>query len=129
VPPKLVNIDCTYANYGGGTIGLADRCSPRGTNNVGSESPKGDGKWGHSDLGGNVWEWVLDYGTGGPCIDCAYTTPPPSEPPPAPPDANVVRSSRGGGLGAGFSLEASSTSPGPPTDRNIEQGARCARVP
>ena len=129
VPPKLVNIDCTYANYGGGTIGLADRCSPRGTNNVGSESPKGDGKWGHSDLGGNVWEWVLDYGTGGPCIDCAYTSPPPPEPPPAPPDVNVVRTSRGGGLGAGFSLEASSTSPGPPTDRNIEQGARCARVP
>jgi len=129
VPPKLINIDCTYANYGGDGLGLPSFCSPDRTNDVGSESPKGDGKWGHSDLGGNVWEWVLDYGTGGPCIDCAYTSPPPSGPPPAPPDPNAGRVNRGGGLGAAFSLETSSINGSPPTDRDIEHGARCARAP
>jgi hypothetical protein len=29
------------------------------TNNVGSESPKGNGKWGQADLAGNVWECPL----------------------------------------------------------------------
>jgi sulfatase modifying factor 1 len=39
---------------------------------VGSK-PAGDGKWGHSDLAGNVAEWVLDFhGTMAPdCRDCA----------------------------------------------------------
>ena len=45
-------IDDSYAVYCGGS------CS--GTQNVGSKSPKGDGKWGQSDLGGNVNEWALD---------------------------------------------------------------------
>jgi formylglycine-generating enzyme len=42
--------------------------------NVGSKSPKGDGKWGQSDLGGNAWEWTFDYDDGAypmPCHDCA----------------------------------------------------------
>ena len=30
------------------------------------EVPKGDGQWGHSDLGGNVWEWTLDWIERGP---------------------------------------------------------------
>ena len=25
-----------------------------------ARSPKGDGKWGHADMAGNVWEWVQD---------------------------------------------------------------------
>jgi formylglycine-generating enzyme required for sulfatase activity len=35
--------------------------------------PKGDGKWGHADLGGNVWEWVLDGDApfSNPCDNCA----------------------------------------------------------
>ena len=40
---------------------------------VGSR-PTGNGKWGHADMGGNVWEWTLDsyvspYQT--PCHNCA----------------------------------------------------------
>ncbi len=43
---------------------------------VGSKSPKGDGKWGHTDLAGNVDEWVQDtYGTyPTPCTNCAPLT-------------------------------------------------------
>ncbi len=130
-PAGSQDIDCTFANYGGGANGLAGYCSVGGTNRVGSESPKGDGKWGHSDLGGNVWEWVLDSSSSGPCIDCANTSLPPGPPSPASLDGedDGVRVNRGGGLGAGFSLEASSINYSPPTDRDIEHGARCARAP
>ena len=41
---------------------------------VGSKSPQGDGKWGHADLAGNLWEWTFDYWQTpyqNPCIDCA----------------------------------------------------------
>ncbi|WP_437568985.1 SUMF1/EgtB/PvdO family nonheme iron enzyme [Sorangium sp. So ce542] len=40
-------------------------------------SPKGDGKWGQSDLGGNAWEWTLDWDPVQypmPCHDCAAVT-------------------------------------------------------
>lgn len=35
--------------------------------------PRGRGRWGHSDLAGNVYEWMLDEGPirPGPCQDCA----------------------------------------------------------
>ena len=39
---------------------------------VGSHSPKGDGKWMQADLVGNVGEWVADY-VGAyplPCYNC-----------------------------------------------------------
>jgi formylglycine-generating enzyme required for sulfatase activity len=48
-----------------------------GTQNVGSKSPQGDGKWGQSDLAGNVWEWMLDsYASPyeNPCNNCADLT-------------------------------------------------------
>lgn len=70
-PPRSTIIDDSYAVYCGGS------CSLR---NVGSRSPKGDGRWGQSDLGGNAWEWTLDWNTGAypmPCHDCADVTPSP----------------------------------------------------
>jgi formylglycine-generating enzyme required for sulfatase activity len=68
-PPTSTTIDDSYAVYCGGSCG--------GTQNVGSKSPKGDGKWGQSDLAGNVWEWTLDWYTepyAMPCDNCAYLT-------------------------------------------------------
>lgn len=67
-PPTSTTIDDSFAVYCGGTCKLL---------NVGSKSPKGDGKWGQSDLGGNVWEWTLDFAAGAypmPCHDCAAVT-------------------------------------------------------
>jgi formylglycine-generating enzyme len=54
--------DCTYANYyvsGTGTT----YCGPGGTQavvTVGSY-PAGNGKWGHADLAGDLYEWTLDW--------------------------------------------------------------------
>lgn len=65
VPADSEKIDDSYAVYCGST------CLPQ---NVGSKSPKGDAKWGQSDLGGNAWEWTLDWSPKQyitPCRDCA----------------------------------------------------------
>jgi|HubBroStandDraft_6_1064221.scaffolds.fasta_scaffold215159_2 sulfatase modifying factor 1 len=124
VPPMSTAIDCAHANYSGLGGGF---CSPGGTNGVGSESPVGDGKWGQSDLGGNVWEWALDVGSGGPCVDCIDTLQLPRGPEtPLLDDARMIR---GGGLGASFTLQSSAINDDDATNRNIQQGARCARAP
>jgi formylglycine-generating enzyme required for sulfatase activity len=70
-PPNALAVDCTYANYAPGGVGCSGGAGT--VLRVGSDSPKGDGRWGHADLGGNAWEWVLDtWGTyANPCTDCA----------------------------------------------------------
>ena len=68
-PPNSTTIDDSYAAYCGGTC--------KSLQIVGSKSPKGDGKWGQSDLGGNAWEWTLDWNSSVfpmPCHDCAVVT-------------------------------------------------------
>jgi sulfatase modifying factor 1 len=68
-PAKSTTISNSYAVYCG------DTCK---VENVGSKSPRGDGKWGQSDLGGNAWEWTLDWSADPypmPCHDCAVVTP------------------------------------------------------
>lgn len=73
--PGLTAIDCTYANY----APTPNSPCVGGPAKVGSRSPKGDGRWGHADLAGNVPEAILDWYSHtyppGPCNDCANLTP------------------------------------------------------
>lgn len=116
VPASNVTINCTRANlFIGGTncYFYIDR--------AGQRSPDGDGRWGHADLSGNVFDWALDWAGGtwpSPCIDCALLTP----------TANKFL--------AGGSVTQASTynrvgyaNARPPDQGVIDRGVRCARVP
>lgn len=112
-PPTSTTIDSSYAVY----------ASPA-AQNAGSKSPKGDGKWGHSDLTGNVSEWTLDWFESPypmPCSDCANLT------------VGTNRVARGGGFyGTSNPLGLRSAdryySGGAPGNRSGDIGARCART-
>ena len=118
-PPTDVTIGCFYADYDFGSycvdppIGAVAR--------VGSESPAGDGKWGQSDLAGNVYEWMLDWNASysNPCNDCADLT------------VATNRTVRGGGFVDGAMVLRGANRDGivAPTDRYADVGARCARMP
>lgn len=122
-PASSSTIDCMYANY------YVD--SPAGTfcvdgvrggmNRVGTEAAKGNGRWGHSDLAGNVLEWTLDWydpAYVSPCTDCANLTP------------GTLRVLRGGNFldNAPF-LRTSARGNLSPSDRADVVGFRCARKP
>jgi formylglycine-generating enzyme required for sulfatase activity len=118
-PSTSTLIDDSYAFYncngtGSCTLPLA----------VGTKSPKGDGKWGHSDLAGNLNEWTLDwYATAlvNPCVDCANLVYPPSS-------ELAMRAYRGGGFGnLGASLCVVNRMCDSPGGHGSDIGARCAR--
>lgn len=118
-PPKSTMIDDTYANYnctGDGKSG----CDFLDILAVGMR-PKGDGRWGQSDLSGNLMEWTLDieapYVT--TCNDCAYL---------GRPDERVIR---GGDF---FTdpiqyLRAGTRRSAPDAEYGLDRGIRCARAP
>ncbi|MDI1445985.1 formylglycine-generating enzyme family protein [Polyangium sp. 6x1] len=88
---------------------------------VGSRSPAGDGKWGQTDLAGNVREWTLDFHDVYPddCVDCANLT-------------NVIggREARGGDWNNDAASLSSYQRIGyDPTAKMSWVGFRCARRP
>lgn len=124
-PAGSVSLDCTYANYfPGGAPTQTCGSGASAMNRVGSESPKGDGRWGQSDLAGNVVEWTLDsyapYVT--PCTDCAILI-------------GGNRVARGGSTGVDVSVlraylrVAERLGGASPTGRDFKFGVRCARAP
>ncbi len=122
-PASSTNIDCMYANFYvdnppgmhcvNGTTGGVDR--------VGSRSSRGDGKWGHSDLAGSIWEWTLDWYDPAyplPCNDCANLT------------ASERRVDRGGSFADDASYQRTAyRDRGIPGSRYNSIGLRCARTP
>lgn len=115
-PASSLALDCSYAHYSSSCT-----ASPGTSSRVGRTSPKGDGKHGHSDLAGNVWEWTLDtYHTPyiSPCIDCADL-------------AAGNRVIRGGGLVESSIqfLRGANRTFAQATTRYLDLGVRCARMP
>jgi len=87
---------------------------------VGHKSPYGDGKWGQTDLAGNVYEWVLDW-LERPypqisCINCANAA------------VTTGRAFRGGAFSSdALGLITSARSGGGQGDHGGGTGTRCAR--
>jgi formylglycine-generating enzyme len=97
VPPTSTRIDPTDAShYVDDTLqclgdGLAG-CT--GDDILVAGTSRGEGRWGHADLAGNVGEWVFDYFSETyetPCLDCAQM------------NAATQRMQRGGSFGSAAS--------------------------
>ena len=123
-PWGMAEADITRASYECRYDGKSG-CTFADIAQVGS-FPAGQGRWGHKDLAGNLWEWVLDWyqrdwyaGQGNACIDCANLNQ-------VSRDSRVVR----GGVFASYatSLCAATRFSSAPTDRDYDGGFRCART-
>jgi len=121
-PSTSTTINNTHASYADGGCngdGLP-ACEAADLFVVHGKSPAGDGRWGHSGLGGNVWEWILDWQAtlqAGSCIDCAVLVP------------TTDRGVRGGAYSSGTNALQSTHiyDPRMPDARAGDVGFRCAR--
>jgi formylglycine-generating enzyme required for sulfatase activity len=77
MPPPDRTLDLSYAVYDCHADG-ATGCGVTVLEFPVGSRPKGDGRFGQSDLLGNVMEWMQDWRTGQyyplPCVDCADLT-------------------------------------------------------
>jgi formylglycine-generating enzyme required for sulfatase activity len=121
-PPASLNLDGSHASYFDGTDCVGDNmpdCAVTDLTPVGSKSA-GDGRWGHSDLAGNVFEWTLDWAAQytSDCVDCAYLA------------TAVNREIRGGSFVTDLeNLRTGARLGSLPSRRNSFVGIRCARAP
>jgi len=120
-PASSTTLDGSHASYYDGPNCVGDGmagCALTDLVAVGSK-PLGDGRWGQSDLAGNVFEWTLDYASAyaNPCTDCAGLT------------ATSSRAVRGGDFGDdATSLRAGFRLFNTPASRYSAIGVRCART-
>lgn len=126
-PAGSLTIDNSHASYNSGTnldgmncVGDGmPGCALTDLTSVGTK-PAGDGRWGQSDLAGNVYEWVLDWAGNytNPCDNCANLT------------VTGYRMFRGGSYGNSIGLlRASFRNSFPPSVRSSRIGIRCGRIP
>jgi len=111
----LAIYDCHYNGSGPDSCTGVTNIAPVGS------VPAGNGKYGHADLAGNVWEWTLDEETAphASCDDCASL-----------PYAPVNNTIRGGGFhNEAFSILAAGSNWGETASRSGGVGVRCARAP
>ena len=116
----LVPLDGSHASFNDGTGCVGDgmaACALTDLVAVGTK-PMGDGRWGHSDLAGNMWEWTLDSfaAYASECRDCANLT------------AASNRVLRSGSFGSGAAyLRTGFRNNADPATRFYSFGVRCAR--
>ena len=117
-PATSLTLDVSYASYSCLADGV-DSCARTDLTAVGTKTA-GDGRWGQSDLTGNVMEWNLDWDAqyAVPCMDCANISTPTGE-----------RAIRGGS----FDIDVGRLRTGyratfPPDEPSVTNGVRCARA-
>lgn len=119
-PATSVQIDPTRASFAISPDCVGDgapHCSLTDLIEVGSK-PVGVGRWGHSDLSGNVSEWVLDWNWyyDATCSDCAQLA------------ATHYRTYRGGGFfSTAPDVRTANRNGSDPATRAPDIGIRCAR--
>lgn len=126
-PPSSSDIDCSRANYYQNGPDIYGYCRTQADGNgttvrVGSQSPAGDGRFGHADLSGNAQEFVLDAYTiayaSTRCSDCSDA------------ESSDFRVVRGGSFAnPPPGLYSSYRNGFPPDNQSPQYGVRCARDP
>ena len=111
MPAASLTVDLQHASYN--IDGLVD-----GPVLAVGSLPQGDGRWGQSDLAGNISEWTLDWAGAylSTCTDCANLA------------SAAARETRGGGFGHGKAFLRTAFRVGvAPSNGSSLTGARCAR--